>query len=180
MSPITSLSPQAVAGSDNCVLLDVRTAVEHREVQIEGSRNIPLEQLNPEAVREEFAGQRVILVCRSGQRAEHAAKKLAAAGSMDLFVLRGGLQAWEATGLPVIRGQGVMALDRQVRIAIGILVLAGWALGQWVHPGFFGICAFMGAGLIFSGLTNFCGLALLLARAPWNTTGKSNGACCGV
>jgi rhodanese-related sulfurtransferase len=168
MNSITKLSPQAVAGSENTVLLDVRTALERREVHIADSRHIPLEKLKPEDLSKELAGQRVVLVCRSGGRAEQAAGRLAAAGCTDLYVLDGGLQAWETAGLPVIRGQGVMAVDRQVRIAIGILVLAGWALGQWVHPAFFGICAFMGAGLIFSGLANFCGLALILARAPWN------------
>lgn len=178
MNSITSLSPHAVADNENGLIIDVRTPVEHREKHIKGSRHVPLDQLNPEALSKELAGRRLVLVCQSGRRAEQAAEKLAAAGCTDLCVMKGGLQAWEAAGLPVVRGEGVMALDRQVRIAIGILVLAGWALGQWVHPAFFGICAFMGAGLIFSGLANFCGLALILAKAPWNRAGKPGGACC--
>jgi rhodanese-related sulfurtransferase len=178
MNSVNRLSPRAVAGRENNLLLDVRTPVEHREVHIEGARHIPLDELNPEALSKELAGRQVVLVCRSGQRAAQAAAKLAAAGCTDLSIMEGGLQAWEDAGLPVTRGQAGMALDRQVRIAIGILVLAGWALGQWVHPGFFAICGFMGASLIFSGLANFCGLALILAKAPWNRTGKSGGACC--
>lgn len=168
-------SPQITAGQTGAVLLDVRTPLEHREVHIAGARHVPLDALNAAALAGELAGRHVVLVCRSGKRAEQAAEKLGAAGCADLCVMEGGMQAWEAAGLPVTRGQGVMALDRQVRIAIGILVLTGWALGQWVHPGFFGICAFMGAGLIFSGVANFCGLALILAKAPWNRGGP---ACC--
>lgn len=180
MNSLSRLSPQTVAGQPDAVLLDVRTPVERREAHIEGSRHVPLDELQPESLATELTGQRVVLVCRSGKRAEQAAAKLAAAGCTDLSILEGGLQAWQAAGLPVLRGKGVMALDRQVRIAIGVLVLAGWALGQWVHPGFFGICAFMGAGLIFSGVADFCGLALILAKAPWNKAGGSCGTCCKV
>lgn len=178
MNSISRLSPQAVAGQSGAVLLDVRTPVERREAHIAGSRHIPLDELQPEALSKELAGQRVVLVCRSGRRAEQAAAKLAAAGCTDLCILEGGLQSWQAAGQPVLREKGVMSLERQVRIAIGVLVLAGFALGQWVHPGFFGICAFMGAGLIFSGITDFCGLGLILARAPWNKADGSCGAWC--
>jgi rhodanese-related sulfurtransferase len=170
MNSLSRLSPQTVAGQSGAVLLDVRTPVERREAHIEGSRHVPLDELQPGSLARELTGQRVVLVCRSGKRAEQAAAKLAAAGCADLAILEGGVQAWQAAGLPV--------LDRQVRIAIGLLVLAGWALGQWVHPGFFGICAFMGAGLIFSGVADFCGLALILAKAPWNRSGGNCGACC--
>lgn len=69
-----------------------------------------------------------------------------------------------------------MALDRQVRIAIGVLVLLGFVIGYWVNAAGFWLCAFMGAGLIFSGVTDFCGLALILAKAPWNRAAPTKAA----
>ena len=84
----------------------------------------------------------------------------------------------EAAGLPVKRsGQKAISLDRQVRIAIGSLVLLGYVLGMWVNALWYGLCGFMGAGLVFSGVADFCGLAIILSKAPWN---KANASCgCG-
>ncbi|MCW5559341.1 MAG: DUF2892 domain-containing protein, partial [Verrucomicrobiae bacterium] len=77
---------------------------------------------------------------------------------------------WEAAGLPVLRGTSrVISLERQVRIAAGTLVVTGTALGYFVHPGFYGLAAFVGAGLVFAGITDFCGMGLLLAKLPWNS-----------
>ena len=79
--------------------------------------------------------------------------------------------AWQAAGLPVNRGQAGLSLERQVRIAAGVLVLSGVVLGTWVDPAFYGLSGFVGAGLIFAGVTDWCGMGLLLARAPWNQCG---------
>ena len=149
-------------------LVDVRTPAEHGEVHIAGSALMPLDRLDPEKVREQAAGQPCVLVCRSGKRAEQARQKLAASGCSPLAVLEGGVAAWEAAGLPVERGRAVMSLERQVRIAAGLLVLTGVALGATVHPAFFGLSAFVGAGLVFAGITDWCGMGMLLARMPWN------------
>ena len=71
--------------------------------------------------------------------------------------------------LPVARGTvKVIRLERQVRIAAGSLVLLGFLLGWFVNRGFFGLSGLVGAGLIFAGVTDFCGMGLLLACAPWN------------
>jgi hypothetical protein len=83
--------------------------------------------------------------------------------------------AWEAAGLPVTRGKKVLSLERQVRVAAGLLVLTGVILGTWVHPGFHGLAGFVGAGLVFAGLTDWCGMAMLLAKMPWN---QRSGQCC--
>ena len=80
----------------------------------------------------------------------------------------GGTEAWEQAGLPVVRGRGVIALDRQVRIAAGLLVLLGVGLSLLVHPAFVAVSAFVGAGLVFAGITDTCGMAMLLAKMPWN------------
>ena len=82
--------------------------------------------------------------------------------------VEGGTKACEQAGLPLVRGKQVISLERQVRIAAGSLVLTGVILGWFVHPIFFGLSAFVGAGLVFAGVTDTCGMGLLLARMPWN------------
>lgn len=144
-------------------LIDVRTPAEFGEVHIEGSRLMPLDRLRPGEVNDDS-----VIVCRSGKRAAQALEKLQAAGCERLRVLEGGVTAWEQAGLPVKRGRAALSLERQVRIAAGLLVLVGVILGTWVHPGFYGLAAFVGAGLAFAGLTDWCGMAMLLAKAPWN------------
>ncbi|MGC3960044.1 MAG: rhodanese-like domain-containing protein [Verrucomicrobiota bacterium] len=153
-------------------LLDVRTPVEFAEVHVAEARNIPLDEINPK----ELAGSGqirkdhpVYFLCRSGQRATRAAEKFAKEGFYEPVVIEGGTQAWLEANLPVVRGKSkVISLERQVRIVAGTLVFTGVTLGWFVHPGFFGLAAFVGAGLVFAGITDFCGMGLLLAKAPWN------------
>ena len=80
----------------------------------------------------------------------------------------GGTQAWQEMGLPVVRGKKVLSLERQVRITAGILVLTGALLGWIIHHAFIGISAFVGAGLAFAGITDSCGMGMMLAKMPWN------------
>lgn len=165
------------------VLLDVRTPMEHREVHLEGSRLVPLDALDASTLASELAGKKTVLICRSGNRAQQAAAKLEAAGCRDVVVLEGGVLAWQAAGLPVNRGKKSMSLERQVRVATGLMVVAGVVLGTWVHPAFYGLSAFVGAGLVFAGLTDWCGMGLLLAKAPWNKVSSGPGGqpaptCC--
>jgi rhodanese-related sulfurtransferase len=151
-------------------LIDVRTPAEFQEVHVPFARNVPLESLDPEQLR---AAQKrvpeatVYLICRLGHRGEQACAKLKAAG-VNAVNIEGGTLAWDAAGLPVVRGRKVIPLDGQVRIAIGFLVLASSALAALSHPYWIAVAAFMGAGLILSGITGFCGLARILARMPWN------------
>ena len=109
------------------------------------------------------------LLCRSGQRAAKAAEKFAKAGFVQPVVITGGTLAWIAANLPVTRGKSrVISIERQVRIIAGSLVLIGVLLGWLVHRGFFGLSAFVGAGWVFAGTTDFCSMGLLLAKLPWN------------
>jgi rhodanese-related sulfurtransferase len=167
--------------SSDTVWLDVRTPMEHREVHVAGSRLVPLDELDADALARELADKKVVVICRSGNRARQAAAKLEAAGCGDVSVLEGGVLAWQTAGLPVNRGQAGLSLERQVRIAAGLLVLSGVALGTWVHPGFYGLSAFVGAGLVFAGVTDWCGMGLLLAKAPWNKCARpAAGITCSV
>ncbi|MGD1980014.1 MAG: rhodanese-like domain-containing protein [Akkermansiaceae bacterium] len=145
-------------------MIDVRTPAEFGEVHIEGSDLMPLDRLDPDQLK----GDRCVLVCLSGKRSQKAFDQLVAAGCEGLRILEGGVTAWEAAGRPVNRGKAVMSLERQVRIAAGLLVLIGVILGTTVHAGFLGIAGFVGAGLTFAGLTDWCGMGMLLAKAPWN------------
>ena len=160
-----------IAKGDRLHLLDVRTPLEFEEVNLQGAELVPLDQLDPAQIcRKADSGCETIVICRSGNRAKKAADSLAAAGMTNVKVLEGGMLAWTAAGFAVNRGQKVISLERQVRIAAGLMILAGAALGTWVHPAFYGLCAFVGAGLTFAGITDWCGMGMLLAKAPWNQT----------
>jgi rhodanese-related sulfurtransferase len=166
-------------------LIDVRTPVEFREVHVEYAHNVPLDQFDASALvakRNGHSAQPLYVICRSGNRAKQAADKLVAAGAQEVVNVEGGTVACEAAGLPVVRGKKAMSLERQVRIAAGSLVLIGAVLGFFVHPYFIGLAAFVGAGLIFAGVTDTCGMGMLLARMPWNqvkcdSTAGGGGAC---
>jgi rhodanese-related sulfurtransferase len=151
-------------------LIDVRTPVEHEEMRITGSRLMPLDALDPAAVRAASAGaDRCVLICRSGKRADQAYQKLEAAGCDKLAILEGGVLAWEEAGLPLERSaRKVLPLMRQVQLVIGLLALTGSLLALTVHPYFAIIPAFLGAGLTMAGATGWCGLAILLSKMPWN------------
>lgn len=152
-------------------LLDVRTPAEYSSVHAAGACLIPVDELNDASVASARldAEEPVYVLCHAGSRAAVACEKLAAMGVKNAIRIDGGTVAWEKASLPVIKGTGkVMSIERQVRIAAGSIVLIGLALAWLVHPWFVGLSAFIGAGLIFAGITNFCGLGMLMAKLPWN------------
>lgn len=149
-------------------ILDVRTPREHAEVHVEGVRLLPLGQLDPVS-HLQGKSRAVYVLCRSGQRAERACAQLAGAGFEQVFNVEGGILAWEQAGLPVIRSSvKAISLERQVRIGAGSLVLLGVLLGWLVNPAGFAVSAFVGCGLVFAGVTDWCGMAMVLAKMPWN------------
>jgi rhodanese-related sulfurtransferase len=152
------------------ILVDIREAGEHARERIPGARHIALSKLDGA----DFAahrGQTVIFHCRSGARTKGNSARLAATAgeACEAFLVDGGLEAWRKAGLPttVDRRQPI-ELQRQVQIGAGGLALFGTILGQTVSPWFLAVPVFVGAGLLFAGLTGFCGMAVLLQRAPWN------------
>ncbi len=115
------------------------------------------------------AGNRSTLLCRSGARATKAAEKFAKSGHDIGVVIEGGTLAWIEAGLRSERGVAkVISLERQVRIGAGSLVVLGVLLRTSCIPYFIGLSAFVGVGLVFAGVTDWCGMGLLLAKAPWN------------
>jgi len=169
MKTITPAELQNIlAAQPSAPVIDVRTPVEFAEVHVPQARSVPLDELKPAALQLP-KDQPVYLLCRSGQRASKAAEQFAREGFAEPVVVEGGTLAWIEAGLAVTRGQTrVISLERQVRIAAGSLVFIGVLLGWLVHRGFFILPAFVGAGLVFAGITDFCGMGLLLARMPWN------------
>ena len=177
----SSVSAQELSNNPGtALLLDVRTPAEFEELHIEGSLLKPLHELNPEEIKSLTQGKSACyVICRSGGRARQAAEKLVQSGISSIKVLDGGVTAWEKAGLPVVRGKSTISLERQVRIAAGALVFTGSALGYFVNPTWIALSAFVGAGLVFAGVTDTCGMAMVLARMPWNNrcTAPSTTSC---
>ena len=149
-------------------IIDVRTPVEFAEVHVPQARSVPLDELKPGSLQLP-KDQPVYLLCRSGQRATKAADKFAKEGFSQPVVVEGGTLAWIEANLPVTRGTAkAISLERQVRIAAGAIVFTGVLLGRFVNFNFIWLSGFVGAGLIFAGITDFCGMGLLIARLPWN------------
>jgi rhodanese-related sulfurtransferase len=175
---IATISPQKLfelhQANQNIDLIDVRTPVEYREVHVAFARNVPLDRLDAAAISAGRNGAPLYVICRSGGRGKQACEKLTAAGHTHVINVEGGTQAWDQAGLAVVRGKKVMSLERQVRIAAGTLVVLGSALGIFVSPYWIGLAAFVGAGLVFAGLTDTCGMGMLLARMPWNQVAVSS------
>ncbi len=161
-------------------LIDVRTPVEYREIHAGPARLIPLDTLDPDAIIRDRNGSKYELlctICRTGGRGQRAAEKFHAAGYTNVVNVEGGTVAWERAGLPVVRGKKAVSLERQVRIAAGSLVVLGTVMGAFLHPDFLGLAAFVGGGLIFAGVTDTCGMGMVLARMPWNRAGEAVTAC---
>lgn len=169
MSAVSSVSVQELNRESNAIIIDVRSPAEFRSVHITAAQNMPLDQLDPKEIAALRSGdQPLYVVCKAGGRSIKACQALVAAGHQQVVNVEGGTDAWVAAGLAVDRGQGGMSLERQVRIAAGALVLIGVILSQTIHGGFVWLAGFVGAGLVFAGITDTCGMGLLLARMPWN------------
>ena len=176
--PVSTIHPRQLQDLLNAghsvEVIDVRTPVEFEEVHVPFARNVPLDQLTAERVIATRRGSQAPLyfICRSGSRGKQACEKLFAAGLVDVVNVEGGTLAWEQAGLPVVRGKNTISLERQVQIAAGALVLIGALLAYFAHPVWIGLAAFVGAGLIFAGITDTCGMGMVLAKMPWNQVRK--------
>jgi rhodanese-related sulfurtransferase len=160
-------------------LIDVRTPAEHAEVHVPDVHLAPLDRLDATrlaSVNGFTKDQPLYIFCRTGNRAKQAAEKLEKSGYQQCHVVEGGTMAWAEAGLPVNRGTSkVISLERQVRMAAGAIVLTGVLLAQFANPAFIWLSGFAGAGLLFAGLTDWCGMGMLIAKMPWNQRGV--GAC---
>lgn len=171
ISPIVRPSELAalMSSSPAVRLLDVRTPGEFETAHITGAYNVPLAQLGEHGaeIRAAVTGP-VVLVCQSGQRARRAEEALREGGMSNLHVLDGGMNGWIADGQAVVRGADRLPLERQVRIVAGALAGVGGVLALLVNPLFAVVPAFVGSGLVFAGVTDTCGMAMLLTKLPYN------------
>lgn len=159
--------------ADMCIL-DVRTAAEVNAAGLPDCLHIPLHELTPARLQEEIAksgknGSCVYLLCQGGKRAEMAADQLKGQLNAELIVIEGGMNAVKQSNIPLATSnKKLIPLERQVRIAAGLLVITGVILGTWLNPAFYGLSAFVGAGLVVAGITDSCPMGMLIAKAPWN------------
>ncbi|MBP7254039.1 MAG: rhodanese-like domain-containing protein [Alphaproteobacteria bacterium] len=210
MTWVQSISAEQLKqrGNDGGVILDVRTAMEHGEKRLVCAHaHVPLDTLDPATfMRERNLSEAapVYILCRSGTRARQAADKFVAAGFKNVFVISGGIvacaefgqevegtqvtaeaekRAAEAAAAPAanMKGLAALPLEQQVRVVAGAVAALGALLGMTSSSVFTIIPFAVGCGLLYSGLTGDCRLALLLTKAPWNQQGGhcSKPACCG-
>lgn len=166
--PLISPDKAAALVKDGATLVDIRSAGEYSHRHIPDSQNQSVDELSKDTLAADGV---VIFTCQSGMRTRTNINKLAAAAQncQQFYILEGGIDGWQKQGLPVeVAPNAPLELQRQVQIAVGILVILGVVLGTWVNPGWYILSAFVGAGLLMAGVTGFCGLARLLMLAPWN------------
>lgn len=151
------------------VLVDVREPAEYAAENICGATLLPLSRVSRLALPD-CTGKKLVIHCRKGGRGISACEKLLAEDpSLDIYNLEGGIEAWRAAGLAVATpGKPILPLDRQTQLSIGILLVAASLAGYLFTPAFFLLTGAIGMGLMVAGMTGVCGLALLIARMPWN------------
>lgn len=180
MATVSSARPQDVHSlrtqGQHVRLIDVRTPAEFEEVHAVDAIPAPLDRLDPARLSIELGigkDDPVYMICKMGGRSRKACDQFSNAGFSNVINVDGGTDAWVAANLPVVRGEHkAFAINRQVQILAGSLVLLGVLLSL-VSPWFLSLSAFIGAGLVFSGVTDTCGMGTVLAKMPWNQAPKS-------
>ena len=168
MSECTVLTLSEKMGSEDFHLVDVREYAEFAGGRVAGAQLVPLGELEKRHTELDHR-KTIYVICRTGRRSGEAQKKLKALGFTNVVNVAGGFEAWKKHDLPFERdARAPWSLERQVRFAAGLLVLLGVVLALAVHPYLIAISGFVGAGLIFAGATDWCGMAMILAKMPWN------------
>lgn len=163
----SALKQQATTLLKEAVMIDVRSAVEYGRGHIPGSINIPLESLKYVAAL--WHDKTIVFYCRSGNRTCLAKQTLDAIDCQARYVLKGGFNQWQRCGFEVERNpKAPLPIMQQVQIVVSIIILLGLALAVFVSPYFLLLDAFIGVGLLFAGLTGFCGMAKVLMLLPYN------------
>jgi rhodanese-related sulfurtransferase len=171
---IDPATARAWIAQGQAALIDVREPDEAARERIPGARPMPLSRFDVNAVP---AG-RLVLHCKAGQRSLDAAGRLIAGGREEVYSLSGGIEAWRRAGLPVEADRAApLPIMRQVQIVAGGCVLAASILAAAASPWFLVLSGFFGAGLLFAGLSGWCGMARLLGAMPWNRHAGARRGC---
>ena len=166
MNHLNPAALKAALDRNEALLIDVREPGEYAREHIAGAQSLPLSSFDAATLPRD---RRIVLCCQSGGRSSQALARLQAAGFTDVSHLDGGLSAWKAARLTTsIDVTQPISIMRQVQIVAGSLVLAGALLAWLVSPLFIILSGFVGAGLMFAGITDTCMMALLLAKLPYN------------
>lgn len=182
MATVTSVRPQDIHAlrtqGKPTLLIDVRTPAEFDEVHALHAISAPLDRFDPKQLAASHGIENddpIYMICKMGGRSRKACDKLVSAGFTNPINVDGGTDAWVNAGLPVVRsGRTAFGINRQVQILAGSIVLIGVLLSRLMNPWFLGLSAFIGAGLVFSGITNTCAMGTMLGKMPWNQAPKSN------
>lgn len=174
---VTDISPSQLRQwqqAGEAVIIDVREPFEYAQERIDGAELHPLSAFDANAIREKHGDRKLVFQCRSGRRSLDAAERYAQCGGAP-YHLAGGIEAWKTSGQPVEKPKGApkIGVMRQVQMTAGSLVLIGVLLGAFVSPWFLILSGFVGAGLVFAGASGWCGMAMLLAKMPWNRASAS-------
>ena len=148
-------------------LIDIRDGGEREQLRIPESRWMPLTGLAAGLKGDPDKGIG-IFHCQSGRRTHNNKGQLAGVGYAETYVLNGGIKAWKEAGYPTESEKHAIPIMRQVQIVAGSLVVLGVLLGIWVNPWFYTLSGFVGAGLMYSGISGWCGMAMMLGRLPFN------------
>ena len=176
MNECTVLTLSEKLKTEKPQLVDVRERAEFAGGRVAGAKSLPLGELE-QRLAELDRVKPIYVMCRTGRRSAEAQQKLQKRGFTDVTNVAGGFEAWEKAGLPTERDANApWSLERQVRFAAGSLVLTGVLLSVFVHPYFVWLAGFVGAGLVFAGVTGTCAFGVLLAKMPWN---RQQPAACG-
>jgi rhodanese-related sulfurtransferase len=168
------IQAHAIPSHDIPFIVDVRTPDEYLQEHIPGSQNIPLDEL-PNAVARLKAQDKVIVSCRSGNRASQACLKLEQLGFPNLQLLEGGLIGWKNARRETVSLKKGFSIMQQVQIIVGVMVL----VGTFFQP-FWLLAPIAGAGMLIAGLSNTCMMAVLLGKMPWNKTPSDIAQQCGI
>lgn len=172
LNPMSATEAKRLMESGAAILIDIRETDEHAREHVLGARLAPLSAIDAHDFDRDH-DKIAIFHCKSGMRTQANAATLLARGFLKAFFLEGGLEGWKQAGFPVhANRKAPLEIMRQVQIAAGSLIVLGVLLGALVHPTFFALSGFVGAGLVFAGASGWCGMATLLKAMPWNRPAK--------
>ena len=166
MKHLTPKALQTALERHEALLIDVREPVEFAREHIAGAESLPLSAFHISKLPRD---RKIVLCCQSGTRSTSALAQLQAGGYTDIAHLDGGLAAWKAARFTTtVDVSQPLSIMRQVLIVAGSLTLAGAILAWVISPWFILLSAFVGAGLMFAGITDTCMMAMLLTKLPYN------------